>query len=166
MNRIRDVLAYLKEHKLVLTTAESCTAGRIIHLLSKISGSGTCLDVGYVVYSEAAKKRLLGVKQKTIAYCGLTSEEVAREMVWGALRQSAANVVVATTGVAGPGAMDGIPQGTICFAWGFRMDKTPVIYSQTRHFPGNRSGVQTRGAEYALVHIPPFHQRCLHERSA
>ncbi|QRN04723.1 nicotinamide-nucleotide amidohydrolase family protein [Legionella sp. MW5194] len=166
MNPVKDVLAYLKAHKLVLTTAESCTAGRIIHLLSKIAGSGTCLDAGYVVYSEAAKKRLLGVKQKTIDRYGLTSEEVAHEMALGALKQSAANVVVATTGVAGPGTMDGIPQGTICFAWGFLVDKTPVIYSQTRHFPGNRSGVQTRGAEYALVHIPSFHQRCHQERSS
>ncbi|KTC97654.1 CinA family protein [Legionella erythra] len=163
MNLIKDVLAYLKQHDLVLTTAESCTAGRIIHLLSNISGSGECLDVGYVVYSVAAKKRLLAVKQKTIDSYGLTSEEVAHEMALGALKKSTANVVVATTGVAGPGTMDGIPEGTICFAWGFIVNKTRIIYTQTRQFEGNRSGVQTRGAEYALAQIPPFHQRCLEE---
>ncbi len=64
--QIKDVLHYLKKHNLILTTAESCTAGRIIHLLAKIPGSGACLDTGYVVYSVAAKKRLLNVKQETM----------------------------------------------------------------------------------------------------
>lgn len=99
MNKIKAVLSYLKENHLILTTAESCTAGQIIHLLAKIPGSGECLDAGFVVYSENAKKRILNVKQNTIDDYTLTSEEVAREMAQGALKHSLANVVVATTGL-------------------------------------------------------------------
>ena len=112
MQEIEALLDYLKRHKLYLTTAESCTAGMVVALLAKHPGSGECLDSGHVVYSPAAKKRLLGVSQHTLDNFNLTSEEVARAMAKGALDGSPANVAVATTGVAGPGPQGEIPAGT------------------------------------------------------
>ena len=157
MKEIRAVLTYLKKHQLILTTAESCTAGKIIHLLAQIPGSGACLDAGYVVYSTHAKKKLLGVKLATINKFTLTSEEVAREMVKGALRGGAANVVVSTTGIAGPKPKDGIPKGTICFGWGFKTQDDILITSETHHFNASRTKVLTLAAKLALVKIPVFH---------
>ncbi|CEK11038.1 CinA family protein [Legionella hackeliae] len=159
MYKVKDVLAYLKEQELILTTAESCTAGRIIHLLAKISGSGECLDAGYVVYSVDAKKRILDVKQKTIDKYTLTSEEVAYEMVEGALRNSLANVVVATTGIAGPEPMDGIPEGTVCYGFGFKLHKKLIVYTETKYFNGSRVQVLTKAAQYALSRIPTLHKK-------
>ncbi|WED43993.1 CinA family protein [Legionella cardiaca] len=161
MKDIKRILSYLKEHELTLTTAESCTAGRIIHLLAKIAGSGEALDAGYVVYSVDAKKRLLKVKQETIDKFTLTSEAVAEEMVQGALQNSAANIVVATTGIAGPESMDGIPQGTVCFGWGFKCSENVVIYTETKKFNGNRIQVLDEAAKYALIKIPSFHKKLL-----
>ena len=46
--------------------------------------------------------------------------QVAREMALGALQDSTATVAVATTGILGPEDVDGIPAGTICFAWAFQ----------------------------------------------
>src|SRR4051812_48300189 len=112
MKEIKAILKYLKNENLVLTTAESCTAGRIIHLLAKYPGSGECLDAGFVVYSKRAKKRILKVKQTTIDKYTLTSEEVAIEMVLGALEHSDANVAISSTGIAGPKPMDGVSVGT------------------------------------------------------
>src|SRR5690606_27436565 len=116
-----QVVNYLRQNSLILTTAESCTAGLIIALLSDAEGCGSVLECGYVVYSVPAKKRLLNVKQATIDQYNLTSEAVAREMAFGALHDSTANIAVATTGVAGPDPVDGIPAGTICFAWGLQL---------------------------------------------
>ncbi|KTD11296.1 CinA family protein [Legionella jamestowniensis] len=164
MKKISNILAFLKEQDLILTTAESCTAGRIIHLLAKISGSGECLDAGYVVYSVEAKKRLLGVKQQTIDRFTLTSEEVAKEMVEGALKDSVANVVVATTGIAGPESIDGIPKGTICFGWGFKQSKHLVVYTETKHFKGNRTQVLAKAAQYALTRIPALHKQLVNKK--
>ncbi|WP_028387789.1 CinA family protein [Legionella fairfieldensis] len=161
MNEIKQVLSYLKEKNLVLTTAESCTAGRIIHLLAKIPGSGACLEAGFVVYSIQAKKRLLKVKQSTIDQYTLTSEEVAREMVEGTLKYSTASVIVATTGVAGPGPENGIPQGTVCFGWGFNISQPLIVFSETKKFSGSRSKVLTQAATYALVQIPKLHQHLI-----
>lgn len=49
----------------------------------------------------------------------LTSNEVVQEMAAGALRDSPATVVIATTGFCGEEDVDGIPAGTVCFARGF-----------------------------------------------
>ncbi|KTD17679.1 CinA family protein [Legionella jordanis] len=153
-----QLLNYLKDNNLVLTTAESCTAGQIIHLLAQCEGSGQCLDAGYVVYSENAKKRLLGVRQETIEQYTLTSEEIAREMVMGALKDSLANVVVSTTGIAGSEPMDGIPPGTICFGWGFKLKNEVAIYSETKRFQGARADILSEAAKYALAQIPHYHR--------
>ncbi len=163
MKQLKTILSYLKDNHLTLTTAESCTAGRIIHLLGRIAGSGACLDAGYVVYSSKAKKKLLSVKQATIDKYTLTSEEVAREMTEGALKIGNANIVIATTGVAGPEPMDGIPKGTICFGWGIQVNKKTIVYTKTKHFDGTRIQIVTRAAEYALLQIPHYHQKFLNE---
>lgn len=162
MKKIHSVITYLKDNKLILATAESCTAGKIIALLSKIPGCGECLYAGYVVYSEDAKKKLLNVKQITIDTFTLTSEEIAKEMAVGALKQSDADIVVATTGLAGDEPIDGIAPGTICFAWGFRSQGKTKVYTQTKQFKGARTYVQTTAAKYAILNIIPLHKKSLH----
>ena len=83
-----DTVQYLRDHALMITTAESCTAGKIVTLLSEVEGSGEFIECGYVVYSPQAKERLLHVSPQTIETFNLTSVEVAREMATGALRDS------------------------------------------------------------------------------
>ena len=159
MNDIESMLDYLKTRELQLTTAESCTAGKVVGLLSEIPGSGSCIESGYVVYSPEAKQRLLGVRPETIERHNLTSEEVAREMAAGALRDSPAQVAIANTGLAGPGGADGIPQGTVCFAWGYRVGDDIVLYSETRHFSGDREAVQLAAARHTPGAVVPHHHR-------
>lgn len=141
MEELKKIITYLKENKLILTTTESCTAGKIISLLANIEGSGECLDAGYVVYSADAKKRLLGVKQHTIDKYTLTSEAVAQEMAFGALQDSTASVVIATTGITGKNPMDGIPPGTICFAWDFKSQKDFFVYKETKQYSRGSSNI-------------------------
>ncbi|MGN2405114.1 CinA family protein [Pseudomonas syringae] len=160
MKIVEDVVSYLHNEELLLATAESCTAGEIITLLAQIPGSGSLIECGYVVYSPEAKQRVLGVKPETIEQFNLTSCEVAREMVEGALHESPANVAVATTGICGPDDVDGIPAGTVCFAWGFVKDGQQHIVSRQHRFQGDRESVQHQAALYALEHIPAFHRQC------
>jgi nicotinamide-nucleotide amidase len=68
-----------------------------------VSGSSDVLDCGFVTYSNGAKSRMIGVPAELIATRGAVSEEVARAMAEGAIANSAADVAVAVTGVAGPG---------------------------------------------------------------
>ncbi|MGI4840269.1 MAG: CinA family protein [Janthinobacterium lividum] len=161
-----QVTDYLKTNALLLSTAESCTAGQMIALLASIPGSGQLLESGYVVYSPEAKQRILHVSGKTIEVYGLTSEEVAIEMAEGALKGGPANVAVATTGVAGPDAMDGIDPGTVCMAWLFTRGDHVAVFTQTEHFAGDRYQVQLGASLYALDKIPVFHRMAVNGEMA
>ncbi|MBF8723996.1 CinA family protein [Pseudomonas guariconensis] len=157
---VQDVLDYLKAHELVLTTAESCSAGRMVALLAEHPGLGESLESGYVVYSPKAKQRLLGVSTATIERYGLTSEAVAWEMALGALKDSSANVAIATTGVAGPEGTDGIAPGTLCFAWAF--DGEPIaVFTRSQRFFGDRAEVLRQAALYGLTRLRHYHERWL-----
>jgi PncC family amidohydrolase len=161
MTSAADLIKYLEQHDLKLATAESCTGGLIISLLADVEGSGARMDCGYVVYSPEAKQRLLNVRQATIDTFNLTSQEVAREMAAGALRDSTANVVVANTGVAGPDPVDGIAPGTVCVAWGFQRGRELILFSRTERFRGDRQQVRRQAAEHSIDRIVHFHQRML-----
>ncbi len=99
----------------------------MVALLAAFPGTGEVLESGYVLYSPSAKKRLLGVSAQTIERYGLTSEPVAWEMALGALKDSDANVVIATTGVAGPDPASGVLPGTLGFAWAFAGEPIAVV---------------------------------------
>jgi len=86
-----------------IATAESATAGRIADRLTAVPGASDYVAGGCVVYSNEAKRRLLGVSDTTLAAHGAVSEEVAREMAEGGRRVLGADVCVADTGIAGPG---------------------------------------------------------------
>jgi nicotinamide-nucleotide amidase len=158
---VEDIVYYLREHSLLLATAESCTAGRIVALLAEVPGSGSLVECGYVVYSPEAKQRLLGVRAKTIEHFNLTSVEVAREMALGVLRDSPATVALATTGLCGNEDVDGIPAGTVCFAWGFHHGGHTHVFARTERFFGDRKAMQQMAALHALKLLPHFHQRML-----
>jgi len=159
MSIASDTIQYLRHNALVITTAESCTAGKIVTLLSEVEGSGEFIECGYVVYSPQAKQRLLHVSPQTIETFNLTSVEVAREMATGALRDSTANAAIATTGILGPDDIDGIPAGTVCFAWAFQANDECYVFSHEHRFSGGRCQVQTEATEYALRWLAHFHRR-------
>lgn len=159
MKTMTEVLLFLKDNHLTLATAESCTAGQILSLLGRLKGCGKCVTMGFIVYSAEAKKDFLNVEQKTIEKYTLTSEEVAKEMAQGALDKSLANLVIATTGITGDKSMDGVKAGTICFAWGFTIDKKNYFFTKTKVFEGSRSKVQKAAAKFALLKIKFFYEK-------
>ncbi len=106
-----------RDHKAMITTAESCTGGLVSAALTAIAGSSDVFDCGFSTYSYKAKSSLLGVPQSILVEHGAVSEQVAFLMAEGALAHSVADVAVALTGIAGPGGgMPGKPIGTVCFA--------------------------------------------------
>ena len=92
-----------RRKKLMLATAESCTGGLIAAAITSVPGSSDVFDRGFVTYSNAAKTAMIGVPADLIMQAGAVSEQVARAMASGALRQSTAGIAIAVTGVAGPG---------------------------------------------------------------
>ncbi|WP_244851288.1 CinA family protein [Caballeronia sp. SL2Y3] len=158
----RQVVSFLTSRGLMLATAESCTAGYIASLISSVPGSGSCLDVGFVTYSPTGKAGFLGVREETMKQYGLTSEEVAREMSEGALKQEpcSANVSVSNTGVADAPPGDGPEAGTQCFAWSYKLrDGQIVTFSETKVFDGERNEVRRAAALYAISRLEHYFDR-------
>jgi nicotinamide-nucleotide amidase len=140
--------ARLERRGLKLATAESCTGGWIAQAVTSVPGSSAWFDRGFVTYSNAAKRELLGVCAQTLSRFGAVSREAACEMAAGALARSRAQVSVAVTGVAGPtGGTKRKPVGMVCFAWSRRKG---IPESTTRHFAGGRESVRRQSAIAAL----------------
>ncbi len=140
--------AKLKAQGLMLATAESCTGGWVAQAVTAIAGSSDWFDRGFVTYSDAAKREMLGVNAATLASYGAVSEQTAREMAAGALAHSRAQAALAITGIAGPsGGSPEKPVGTVCFAWS-RKDAAPI--AQTRLFKGDRESVRRQSVMFAL----------------
>ncbi|MFP3678569.1 nicotinamide-nucleotide amidohydrolase family protein [Pseudomonas sp. SIMBA_041] len=153
-----SIVEYLKLNRLVITTAESCTAGKIITLISEVDGGGHVFRVVMSSIRQKRKQRLLKVRPYTINIFNLTSCEVAREMVLGALGDSPANVAIATTGILGPDVIDGITLGTVCFDWAYRLGRGLSVFCRKERFMGSRQEVQLAASLHALKSLPHFHQ--------
>jgi nicotinamide-nucleotide amidase len=131
-----------------VATAESCTGGGVAEAITRISGSSQWFERGFVTYTNAAKKEMLGVSQHTLSRHGAVSEQVAREMAAGAIKRSAARVSVAVTGVAGPtGGSRAKPVGLVWFAWGVRRG---AVQARAFRFRGDRAAVRRQSVGIAL----------------
>ena len=97
-----DILDTLKNKGLTLATAESCTGGMIAAALTDIAGSSRVFECGFITYSNQSKTDLLGVNQEILEHHGAVSAETAAAMAAGALKNSAADMAVSVTGIAGP----------------------------------------------------------------
>jgi nicotinamide-nucleotide amidase len=102
---------------LTIAAAESCTGGLLAATLTEIPGSSAVFDRGFVTYSNAAKTAMLGVPIDLLATFGAVSRETAQAMASGALARAGVDLVVAITGIAGPGgALPGKAVGLVHFA--------------------------------------------------
>lgn len=142
-----EVVGLLKEYGLTVTTAESCTGGMIASKIVNVSGASDVFCEGYVTYSNAAKHKLLGVKNETLEAYGAVSSQTAGEMAVGAARAAEADASIAATGIAGPGGGTAEkPVGLVyisCFVKG-------DVAVEECHFKGTRLEVREQSAVTAL----------------
>ncbi|MFI3321547.1 MAG: competence/damage-inducible protein A [Rikenellaceae bacterium] len=113
-SRIAEKL--LKSGK-TLSTAESCTGGKIASMFTAMSGASSYFKGGVVSYSNEVKMAALGVKESTLERFGAVSQECAAEMAQGAQKMLNTDYAIATTGIAGPtGGTEDKPVGTVWIA--------------------------------------------------
>jgi PncC family amidohydrolase len=139
--------ALLADGRLTIAAAESCTGGNVARRITDIPGSSAYFLGSIVSYSNGAKHKLLGVPEDVLKNPGAVSEPTARAMAEGARRAFAADVAVATTGIAGPaGGTTRKPVGTVFIAAG---GPAGTIVEE-HHFPGGRADVTAAATEAAL----------------
>lgn len=143
--------AQLRDAGLRVVTAESCTGGWVAKVLTDVPRSSDWLDSGYVVYSNEAKVRALGVSPRTLDHFGAVSGETVREMAHGALEASGADVAVAVSGIAGPdGGTPDKPVGTVWFCVARRRGERIERVTVHERFRGDRDTVRRKSVERAL----------------
>ena len=107
------VLELLKEKHRTFTLAESCTGGEVAKRFTDLPGASEVFPGGFVVYSDFAKNRLLGIDSELLREKTAVSREVAAEMARRSREIMHTDIGIGITGLAGPDG-DGINKvGTV-----------------------------------------------------
>ncbi len=139
----KELVEYLIEHNLHITTCESLTGGLIASTLVEVSGSSAVLDEAYVTYAISSKVNLVGVDKNLIDKYGVVSQEVAYDMALKAGIKAGAQIGISATGVAGPtGGSENTPVGCVCF--GFKINDK--VYTVRKVFNYNDRNKNRRAA--------------------
>lgn len=107
----------LSEKGKTVSTAESCTGGKIAEVITSVAGSSNYFRGSIVTYATDTKVSVLGVEQSIINEYSVVSVQVAEEMARGVQKLMQTDFAIATTGNAGPskGEAD-VTLGTVCVA--------------------------------------------------
>jgi len=139
--------ALLRERRLTIATAESCTGGLVADRITNVSGSSSYFERGVITYSNHSKTELLGVPEKLLQACGAVSKEVAEAMAAGIRRMAGTDIGVSTTGIAGPtGGSQEKPVGTVWIGYADAHSTVAVRFQ----FGDERIRVKERASQAAL----------------
>ena len=138
------VLDLLRSQGLTLGLAESLTGGMIASRLAGVPGSSDVLRGGVVSYANEVKFEVLGVPEGPVV-----TDSTAIAMAEGACRVLGSDVAVSTTGVAGPGSLEGIEPGTVYLA----TTVDGVTEVGVARFPGDRERVRQFCVITVLDHL-------------
>lgn len=119
-----EVAKILFRNSLKISTAESCTGGLLSSRLTDISGSSAYTKINIITYSNEAKKKFLNVSENTLKNYGAVSEQCAHEMAKGLMKLTGSDVVLCTTGIAGPTGDENKPIGLLYVACGYKENIT------------------------------------------
>lgn len=143
------VVQGLKQQKLTIALAESCTGGLIAKRLTDIPGASQVLEFGWVTYSDHAKQKMLGVSPETLQKYTAVSPETALEMAKGAREKSGADIGLSVTGYAGPdGGTEEHPVGTVFI--GLSWQGGEKVICPPRRYMRSREQVRRSSASHAL----------------
>ncbi len=129
----------LVEKNWTLSTAESCTGGRLASKFTKAPGSSASFKGSAVCYATQSKTDLLGVPEDLINKYSVVSGEVAKAMAAGAMEKFHTDFAISTTGNAGPSKGDsdeelgtvyigiGTPNGVTAYKFNFGNHREKVI---------------------------------------
>jgi competence/damage-inducible protein CinA C-terminal domain len=136
----------LKDRKLTVSTAESCTGGLLGKSITDVSGSSAVYPGGVISYCNRIKHDLLGVDQGLLDSLGPVSLAVAFQMARGVRRAIGADLGLSVTGIAGPNSDEtGRPVGLVYI--GAALGTMSLV--REYRFQGDRTAVRAQAAEAA-----------------
>jgi len=140
----------LTERGQTISTAESCTGGKLAVLLNKHAGSSAFYTGSVVSYATRIKEQVLGVPSELIKSHGVVNEEVARAMADSIRKQFNTDFSIATTGIASAtGGYSKEDVGTVWIAWATPQGTTAECF----HLGKLREQITDRACTKALVRL-------------
>ena len=137
----------LREKRLMLSVAESCTGGLLCSQLTAVPGSSEWFAGGAVAYSNHLKEVLLNVDRDLLRNYGAVSGQVARAMAARLAARAGTKIALSITGIAGPGGgTEEKPVGTVYIGLFYQEKVRDTLY----HFSGGRKEIQALTAQTAL----------------
>jgi nicotinamide-nucleotide amidase len=115
----------LRDKKLTIAVAESCTGGFLSHLITSVPGSSEYFQGSLIPYSYQIKSELLDITADTLKKFGAVSEENIREMATNVRMKFNTDIGIATSGIAGPGG--GTPEKPVGTVWIAYADKDRTV---------------------------------------
>lgn len=107
----------LTQQNKTISTAESCTGGKIAQVLTSVSGASKYFKGSVVSYATETKIALLGISEDLINEHSVVSAEVAKQMAINIQKLMKTDYAIATTGNAGPSKGDSDAEvGTVFIA--------------------------------------------------
>ena len=134
------VLKSMRDKGLTLAVAESLTGGLVGARLTSVPGASDVFRGSVVSYASDVKYDLLNVPQGPVV-----TEQSAMAMANGVRQKLAADVGIATTGVAGPTEQEGQPVGTVFMGIATSDD----VFAKHARLPGDRNHIR----EYAVISL-------------
>ena len=139
------VVAALKDRGETVAVAESITAGGLGQAITYTPGASAVFLGGIIAYSNEVKINFLEVDSALIEEFSVVSEEVANAMAEGVRKKFGTTWGIATTGIAGPGDYQGIPEGTVWVAI-----RGPVNQSIQLQLDSGREAIRTGAISSAI----------------
>ena len=137
----------LKERRLTIATAESCTGGNVARLITSVAGSSGYFTGSLVAYQNQIKTDQLNVDEKVIDSKGAVSREVVEQMARGVMERFGTDTAIAISGIAGPdGGTAEKPVGTTWISVAYCEN----IYSKKIQFGGSRDRIIDQASYTAL----------------
>jgi len=114
LNEAKLLVSILKDRKMTITFAESCTGGLCAANITRVSGASEVFKGSAVTYCDEIKNSLIGVSSATLERYTVYSTQCAMEMSAGVKKLFGADMAISLTGIAGPsGATERDPVGTV-----------------------------------------------------
>ncbi len=136
----------LFEQEQSVAFVESLTAGMACAELAKVPGISQVLRGGICTYQTETKHSVLGVSEELLAQYGAVSPECAAEMARLGRTLFASDYCVSTTGVAGPGTVEGKTAGLFYIG----VATPQAVFTREFHYRGNRQKNRDTAVKQAL----------------
>jgi nicotinamide-nucleotide amidase len=146
----KHVIEKLKEKKMTLALAESCSGGLIADKLTNIPGSSEFLMGSLVTYNLSAKNLLLGLDQNFFQNNLIVSTQTALEMARAAKNKLNSDIGLGITGIAGPSG-DGSSKKIGDFSLAIVTDQKE--YVTNHNLKGTRLELKEKFSSFALYEL-------------